>query len=190
MAFVHRCMLTLNPGAPFQPNWHLEEIAYALEKIRTGEVTRLVINAPPRSLKSNIVSVAFPAYMLGLQPHLKIFGISYGTDRAESSRAIFAQLWRWDGPACFPQPHISCSANIDTYTTSRGYRRSTSVNAAITGLGGDCFIVDDPQKAADAQSDALRKQVNNWFSGTLISDSITRRAEVLFSSSSGCTCTT
>ena len=170
MAFVHRCMLTLNPGAPFQPNWHLEAIAYALEKVRTGEVTRLVINAPPRSLKSNIVSVAFPAYMLGLQPHLKIFGISYGTDLAAKLASDFRSIVKsgWYRRA-FPKMQISRSADFDTYTTSRGYRRSTSVNAAITGLGGDCFIVDDPQKAADAQSDALRKQVNNWFSGTLIS---------------------
>jgi len=57
VAFVHRCVLTLNPGAPFLPNWHIDAIAYVLEKVLTGEVTPVIINAPPRSLKSIMVSV-------------------------------------------------------------------------------------------------------------------------------------
>ena len=62
--FLHRCVLTLNPGAPFLPNWHLDAIAYQLERVRRGEVTRAILNLPPRSLKSIMVSVAFPAFLL------------------------------------------------------------------------------------------------------------------------------
>jgi hypothetical protein len=65
LAFLHRCVLTLNPGAPFLPNWHIEAIAYQLERVRNGEVTRLIINLPPRSLKSIMVSVAFAALSVG-----------------------------------------------------------------------------------------------------------------------------
>ncbi len=92
MAVVHRCMLTLNPGTPFQRNWHHEAIAHALGKVRTGEVTRLVINAPPRSLKSIMASVVFPAYMLGLDPRKKIFCISYGTDLAAKHAGDFRSI--------------------------------------------------------------------------------------------------
>jgi predicted phage terminase large subunit-like protein len=53
------------------------------------------------------------------------------------------------------------------YTTKRGFRKSTSVNAALTGLGGDMFIIDDPQKPDEAQSETLRNGVNQWFSNTL-----------------------
>jgi predicted phage terminase large subunit-like protein len=168
MAFIHRCMLTLNPGAPFEPNWHLEAIAHALLKVQTGEVTRLVINAPPRSLKSIMASVALPAYMLGLDPRRKLFGISYGTELAAKHASDFQSIVQsaWFRRA-FPKMHISRSADFDVYTTSRGYRRTTSVNATITGLGGDCFIIDDPLKPMDAQSDAQRNYVNNWFFSTL-----------------------
>lgn len=51
-SFLYRCMLTLNPGATFIPNWHIEAIAYQLQRVRAGEITRLIINFPPRYLKS------------------------------------------------------------------------------------------------------------------------------------------
>ncbi len=48
--------------------------------------------------------------------------------------------------------------------TRRGFRKATSVYAAITGLGGDTFIIDDPLKQVDAQSDLQRNHLNEWFS--------------------------
>ena len=42
------------------------------------------------------------------------------------------------------------------------------MNATLTGLGGDCFIIDDPLKPVDAQSDAHRNGLNDWFSNTLM----------------------
>ena len=47
-----RCVFYLNPGAPYLPNWHIKAIAYQLDRIRRGEITRLIINMPPRYLKS------------------------------------------------------------------------------------------------------------------------------------------
>jgi hypothetical protein len=60
-AFLHRCVLTLNPGSRFMPNWHIEAIAWQLIQVMQGKTTRLIINMPPRYLKSLAVSVAFPA---------------------------------------------------------------------------------------------------------------------------------
>src|SRR5205085_6673466 len=50
------------------------------ERIRRGEINRLIINLPPRHLKSPTVSVAFPAFLLGLEPWHRIFAISYGNE--------------------------------------------------------------------------------------------------------------
>jgi predicted phage terminase large subunit-like protein len=168
--FLHRCMLTLNPGAPFLENWHIEAIAYQLERVRSGEITRLIINLPPRSLKSIMVSVAFPAFLLGHDPRRKIFGISYGADLAAKHAADFRSIVqsRWYRQA-FPNMQIARMADSDVSTTSRGYRKATSVSATLTGLGGDCFIIDDPLKPVDAQSDAQRNGLNDWFSNTLSS---------------------
>ncbi|MBR1295110.1 hypothetical protein JQ568_38000, partial [Bradyrhizobium ottawaense] len=40
VSFVHRCFLHLNPGAQFLPNWHIRAIAYQLDRVRRGEITR------------------------------------------------------------------------------------------------------------------------------------------------------
>ena len=169
-SFLHRSVLALNPGAKFWPNWHIGAIAYQLHRIRTGEITRLIINLPPRYLQSLTVSVAFPAFLLGHDPRRKIFGISYGTDlaakHASDFRAVMESSWY---RRAFSNTQIARAVDSDLYTTKRGFRRTTSVSAALTGLGGDCIIIDDPQKPADAQSEPQRNQLNQWFSNMLLS---------------------
>lgn len=90
--FVQRCFMHLNPGATYVPNWHIQAICYRLERVRRGEVTRLIINLPPRYLKSIIVSVAFAAYVVGLEPHRRIFSISYGSDLATKHASDFRSI--------------------------------------------------------------------------------------------------
>jgi hypothetical protein len=48
---------------PFVDSWHLEAIALHLQAVCDGEITRLIINIPPRSAKSSLCSVAFPAWV-------------------------------------------------------------------------------------------------------------------------------
>ncbi|CEG06952.1 Transposase [Afipia felis] len=167
-SFLHRCVRTLNPGATFLSNWHIDAIAYQLDRVRKGEITRLIINLPPRYLKSLTVSVAFPAFLLGHDPRQKIFGISYGTElsakHAGDFRSIVQSAWY---RRVFPNTQVARAVDSDVYTTRRGFRKSTSVSAALTGFGGDIFIIDDPQKPVDAQSEVSRNAVNQWFSNTL-----------------------
>src|ERR1700747_441855 len=89
VTFLHRCFLVLNPGATFWPNWHIEAIAYQLERCLRGEIKRLIINLPPRHLKSLTASVAFPAFLLGLQPWHRIIAISYGNDLSDKHSSDF-----------------------------------------------------------------------------------------------------
>jgi hypothetical protein len=167
-SFLHRFMLILNPGAVFLPNWHIDAIAYQLQRIRDGRITRLIINMPPRYLKSLTVSVAFPAFLLGHDPRRKIFGISYGTDLSAKHAADFRAIVESAAyRRAFPNMIVERAANSDVFTTKRGFRKSTSVNAALTGFGGDLFIIDDPQKPEDAQSETLRDTTNQWFFNTL-----------------------
>jgi predicted phage terminase large subunit-like protein len=167
-SFLYRCMLTLNPGAAFMPNWHIDAIAHQLKRVRSGEITRLIIKLPPRYLKSLTVSVIFPAFLLGHNPRLKIFGISYGTELSAKHAADFrAIVESIPYRRAFANMRVSRAAESDVFTTKRGFRRSTSVNAALTGLGGDIFIIDDPQKPVDAQSETQRNATTQWFSNTL-----------------------
>ncbi len=168
--FLRRSFLTLNPGRPFLPNWHLLAIAHQLERIRRGEINRLIINLPPRSLKSIMVSVAFPAFVLGHEPNKRIFTISYGDELAHKHssdfRSVIESDWYSDA---FPNMRIARSLEDQVITTAKGSRKSTTVGGALTGLGGDLFILDDPQKAGDAQSESRRNSLIQWFSNTLVS---------------------
>ena len=167
---MHRCVKTLNPGTPYLPNWHIDAIGYQLERVRRGEINRLIINLPPRNLKSVMVSVAFPAFLLGHNPASRIIGISYGTElatkHASDFRSVVESTWY---RRAFPRMQIARSLEAEVRTTRRGFRKATSVGAALTGFGGDCFIIDDPQKPVDALSDTQRETLNQWFSNTLVS---------------------
>jgi hypothetical protein len=178
--FLHRCFRTLNPGQNYLPNWHIQAIAHQLERIRRGEITRLIINMPPRHLKSLTVSVAFPAFLLGHEPWHRIFAVSYGGElsskHALDFRSIVESPWY---RRAFPTMRIARSLEDEVSTTVRGFRKSTSVYGTLTGLGGDIFILDDPQKAVDAQSDAQRDRLNQWVSNTLISRLDSKRSGVI-----------
>jgi hypothetical protein len=72
----------LAPSATFFMNWHICEIAYYLEQVRLGKIKRLMILMPPRSLKSIMCSVAFPAFVLGHDPSKRLIVASYSADLA------------------------------------------------------------------------------------------------------------
>jgi predicted phage terminase large subunit-like protein len=167
--FVCRCFLHLNPGAEFVKNWHIEAIAHQLDRVLSGQSTRLVINLPPRYLKSTIVTVAWIAFILGNDPRRRILCVSYSDELSRKFtsdfRAIVESQWY---RKLFPRMRIKRATDTDVETTMRGYRKATSVYASLTGFGGDLIILDDPQKPVDAQSKVQRDKLNAWVSNTLL----------------------
>ena len=172
MAFVHRVFRTVVPGDAFQHGWHLDAIIWRLQQIERGETRRLIINVPPRSLKSIIVSVAWPAWLLGQDPTLSIACVSYSAElslkHARDCRAVMTSDWY---RRAFPKTVLSRERNAenDYMTTQRGGRFSTSVGGTFTGRVADLIIIDDPIKPEDAASDSARKLAIEWFMGTLVS---------------------
>ena len=71
-AFIHRSFLELNPQNKYEHNWHIELLASKLEDVRAGQCKRLIVNVPPRHLKSLAISIAFPAWVLGHEPGKQI----------------------------------------------------------------------------------------------------------------------
>ena len=82
-ALLHRCFQEIYPGSPYQPNWHIEVIVAELLACQRGEHRRLIINLPPRHLKSFIGSVVYVAWLLGHDPALQVMCVSYAQDLAE-----------------------------------------------------------------------------------------------------------
>jgi predicted phage terminase large subunit-like protein len=170
-AFVRKVFATLESGQAFVPNWHLDAIAYQLERVRRGEIRRLIINMPPRSLKSVTASVAFPAFVLGHDPTRRIICVSYSGDLAKKHandfRATVEAPWYRD---LFPIMRIGQKdSETEIELTARGFRLATSVGGTLTGRGGDLIIIDDPLKPDDAYSETKRNAANEWFKNTLLS---------------------
>src|SRR5438105_7413908 len=82
-AFAGRCFPDLNPQTRLVMNWHLEVIAAKLMEVWQGKIRRLIINLPPRHLKSLLASIAFPAWCLGHDPSAQILCVSYAQDLAD-----------------------------------------------------------------------------------------------------------
>ena len=170
-AFVERCFNHLSPGTPYLENWHIDLIAARLEAVADGRIKRLIVNVPPRSLKSALASVAFPAWLLGLNPGMQIICACYGQDLsaklALDCRSVMMSEWymrifgvRLEGA----RPAVA-----DLKTNQGGGRFATSVGGVLTGRGGDVIIIDDPLKPDEAVSDAARNAANDWISGTVMS---------------------
>ena len=67
-SFIWKSFQTILPGTQYLPNWHIDAIVHQLMRVHGGEISRLLINQPPRSLKSICVSVAYVAWLLGHDP--------------------------------------------------------------------------------------------------------------------------
>lgn len=171
-SFIQRVFKTVDPGSTYHHNWHIEAIAHHLERVERGEITRLIITMPPRSLKSIAASVAFPAWLLGRNPRKRVLAVSYA--EGLSDKLALDCLKVLDAPwykACFPATRIarSRSARSDFETSLGGGRFSTSVGGTITGRGGDIILIDDPHKPEDMGSEAKRTAVLEWYRSTLLS---------------------
>ena len=168
--FVRKAFHTILPGTTYLPNWHIDAIVYELMRINAGEVNRLLINQPPRSLKSICVSVAFGAWLLGHDPSRRIIVVSYSNELAAELHRQFRMVVDADWyRALFPAMRLARDTGTELVTTAGGSRYATSVGGTLTGRGADLIVVDDPLKAEEANSDLARTRVNDWYSGTLVS---------------------
>jgi len=168
--FVERVFVELNGSAPYMDNFHIATICAELEEVRLGRCRRLAIALPPRSLKSIIISVAYPAWLLGHAPESAIICASYGQaladELARNCRQVILSDWY---RRLFPGTRLAADKqSVSAFeTTAGGSRRATSVGGVLTGFGADIIIVDDPTKPEEAQSDAERARANAWARHTL-----------------------
>jgi predicted phage terminase large subunit-like protein len=171
-SFLRKTFDTLSPGQRFIPGWYMDALAYQLERVRTGEIKRLIINMPPRSMKSIMTSVAFPSFVLGHDPTQRIICASYSGELAyklsNDFRAVLASPWyQW----IFPETRIGRfkDSESEIELTRRGSRLATSTGGTLTGRGGNLIIIDDPLKPTDALSQTKRNAANEWFLNTVLS---------------------
>ena len=168
-SFFVRCFEQLHGGKAYTPAWHAEAVAARLAGVREGRARRLIVNVPPRHMKSVAASVALPAWLLGHDPSLAIVNVSYAqhlSDKfARDCRAVMSSGWY---QALFQTRLASAREPLaELSTAAGGSRLATSIGGVITGLGADVIVIDDPLQPDDAMSENRRRAVNDWFDGTL-----------------------
>jgi len=200
--FVRFFWPVVEPGVQFADDWHIRLICNHLEAVSRGEIDRLIINQPPGTSKSSIVSVMYPVwdwlmYNPGDRYMFATFDESLAVRDSEKSRnlvnsTMFRILF---GDLCNHRPgtcshrsvvhakHDKSKDRSDTlgvwYNTAGGFRFSTTVQSKATGWHAHKQVVDDPTKPQDVlggSSNDTRNALNRvitWFSGTMA----TRKAD-------------
>lgn len=168
-AFIQRTFSTVDPATEYLHNWHVDVIADYLEACRQREIKRLIINVPPRCLKSTCVSIAFPAFLLGHNPSTQIMVASYAQSLShtlsQNTRLVMKSEWY---KQLFPDTQFSDTQDTKTkfMTTKQGFRFATSVGGAAIGEGGDFLIVDDPLNPKESKSELERQTALDWYDQT------------------------
>ena len=153
-----------------QPNWHHKLLAHEFEEVFHRRQRRTIVAIAPRSLKSIIASVLFPAWVLGRDPTRQFYCASYSMDLA-SKHARDCRLvmrdpdYRRIFPATVLDP--AKQSEQEFTTTAGGVRRAISVGGTFTGLGGDHIICDDLMNAQEASSKAARDRTGEWMDGVM-----------------------
>jgi len=165
--FVRQAWPIVEPATPFVLGWHIDAIIEHLEAVSRGQIRNLLINVPPRHMKSLLVSVFWPAWEWILFPERRWLYSSYAAQLSirdsVKCRRLIESPWY--------QKHFGniFALTSDQNTKGRfdnnrsGYRLSTSVGGAATGEGGDRIVCDDPHNVQEAESDAIRKATVDWW---------------------------
>ena len=169
--FAMRFLQERMGGRELKWGWAHDLICDRLMKLERGEIKRLIVNARPRSLKSEICSVAFPAWVFLRNPGAAITSVSYEESLANAFARGTRQIMRMEMYCAIGGPALSKTqfAADEFETVQGGSRLARSVGGAITGRGGDYLIFDDLAPAREAMSESSRNKLNEDIRQTLMS---------------------
>lgn len=157
------------------PGFHTDAVCEHLMAVSSGEINRLLINIPPRTGKTNAVSIAWPAWTWAQQeitdltgPQTAFLCASYGNSLALDISTKCRRLIESDWYQNYWGDRFDIRADQNTKsrfdTTAGGARIATSVGGALTGLGANILIIDDIHNAQEMESQTVIKSAVQWFS--------------------------
>lgn len=175
--FVRQAWEVIEPGTPLKWGWALDAICDHVQALAEGRLgfQNLLVNVPPGSMKSTIVSVCLPAWVWvqdpaqkpGLGPGWRGLFASGSLEIAlrDSMRCRDVIVSDWYQQSFRPAWTFAKDQNAKGFfkNTATGWRKAVSAGASITGERGDAIIVDDPNDAQKAFSKAERDQIMVWW---------------------------
>lgn len=169
--FIRQAWHVIEPGTDYVENWHIDLISEHLQAVSDGECRRLIINIPPRHMKSIEVTVCYPVWTWTSRPEKRFIKVSYSDSLSRKhnilSREIVRSPWYQRNWRDVFQLKYDVNRQNEFENDKRGLMRSTSVGGALTGEGADVIIIDDPQNPLMANSETERQNSIDFFKNTL-----------------------
>lgn len=178
-AFVQAMWSAAEPGRPYLDNWHVGAVCGALESVERGDMQSLVLCQPPRTMKSYLVNVFFPAWVWLRHPEYQFLCVSNSDDlsirdslrmrNVVSSPAYQALIARAAQRGIAPAWTLSRVQREKTnfQNSQGGGRECAPINGMVTGRGCDYLLLDDiydakaaikgdPQRIAERMAEAVQ----------------------------------
>jgi predicted phage terminase large subunit-like protein len=171
--FIKDAWPVVEPATEYIHDWHVDAICEHLAAVTTGEIRNLIINIPPRHMKSLIVSVFWPCWEWTTMPSRRWLFASYAQslatrDSLKCRRLIRSKWYQTRYGAVFSLTGDQ-NQKMRFENDHTGYRLATSVGGLGTGEGGDRIVVDDPHKVLEAESARIRSNTLSWWDETMAS---------------------
>jgi predicted phage terminase large subunit-like protein len=170
--FFKACWKVGEPFTELQENWHIMFMCFLGEKfaktVANDEIplhTTILINVPPRSLKSWIFNIALPTYCWILNSSIPVITASYSEvlTLGFSRKALSIINSDWFKQVFGDRVVIDREAVGELITKNGGVRFSTSTTGSIVGKGFNFACLDDPIKPSEAREEkALQKNIDFW----------------------------
>lgn len=168
-SFIREAWPILEPAQPYVHGWHVDAISDHLQAVTDGSIRQLLINVPPGAMKSLQTSVFWPAFEWGPlnRPELRYVSTShsetFSTRDSRKMRDLIRSDWYqhvW--------PHVRLVREGETsFANDRHGFREAMPYTKLTGARGDRLIIDDPQAALEAESEADRSRALRTFRETV-----------------------
>lgn len=163
--FVREAWHVLEPNQQLVWNWHLDAICDHLEAITYGKINRLLINVPPGSSKSLIVSVMWQAWEWTF-PHLRSMrflttAFNDGPVKRDTRKCRDLVLSEWY-QSLWPEVVLTRTGETSFANSSTGTREGVAFGS-LTSQRGDRLVIDDPHSTETAESDTERGNTTRKF---------------------------
>src|SRR5437867_1325364 len=169
-AFAKKAWSVLHPNGPLTWSWHYDYICEMLALVKLRKLLRLIINVPPRTLKSTLITIMFPVWVWISEPEHNFLTASYSMDL--STEHSLKRRWllqsEWFQSLWGDRFQLAADRNqAAQFTNDRlGSMIATSVGASVLGRGGNTLILDDATSVNQAFSAVERTGTNNWVDNT------------------------
>ena len=171
--YVTRAWQVVEPTTPYVDNWHIGLICEYLTALTNLQIQNLIINIPPRHMKSLMTCVFWPTWVWGPceMPSSRWLTGSYSQNLAVrdalKSRRIIQSAWYQERFGTVFQMTGDQNVKSRYENDKTGLRMAFGMDTAFTGEGGDFIVVDDSLKAQDADSDVELEKVNTTWDESL-----------------------